>query len=160
MTVREEWLTDLLKITTPVMDHPAEGTLRATMPLDFHAERARFAPLEAFGRSMLGLAPWLEADAAQMPQDEQVLHALWLEKVLGALDMATGPASPDFMLFDEGGQPLVDTAFRTACTGRLTGCTGQTEPRRRIPCVKKDPGREYKLAVLHRHGGGRAIRSR
>ena len=111
MTVREEWLTDLLKITTPVMDHLAEGTLRATMPLDFHAERARFAPLEAFGRSMLGLAPWLEADAAQMPQDEQVLHALWLEKVLGALDMATGPASPDFMLFDEGGQPLVDTAF-------------------------------------------------
>jgi len=111
MNVREEWLADLLKITGPVIDHLAVGTLKAKMPLSFHEERAAFAPLEAFGRSMLGLAPWLEADPSVLTADERKLQLLWKEKVLQAVDMATDPASPDFMLFDEGGQPLVDTAF-------------------------------------------------
>lgn len=111
MTVREEWLADLLKITGPVIDHLAEGSLKAKMPLSFHAERAAFAPLEAFGRSMLGLAPWLEAEPAQLQQAERELQTLWRQKALRAVDRATDPASPDFMLFDEGGQPLVDTAF-------------------------------------------------
>ncbi|MBQ3705646.1 MAG: DUF2264 domain-containing protein [Clostridia bacterium] len=111
MTVREEWLGDLLKITGPVIDHLADGTLKAKMPLSFHEERAAFAPLEAFGRSMLGLAPWLEADPAGLPEDERELQRIWREKVLRAVDRATDPESPDFMLFDAGGQPLVDTAF-------------------------------------------------
>ena len=111
MTVREEWLADLLKITGPVIDHLAEGSLKAKMPLSFHAERAAFAPLEAFGRSMLGLAPWLEAEPAQLQQAERELQTVWRQKALRAVDRATDPASPDFMLFDEGGQPLVDTAF-------------------------------------------------
>ncbi len=111
MTVREEWLADLLKITGPVIDHLAEGELKKSMPLSFHEERAVFAPLEAFGRSMLGLAPWLEADASLLRQDERALQGIWREKVLRAVDRAAAPDSPDFMLFDEGGQPLVDTAF-------------------------------------------------
>ena len=111
MTVREEWLADLLKIIAPVIDHLAAGTLKARMPLSFHTERAAFAPLEAFGRSMLGLAPWLEADPSALPDAERELQQNWREKVLRAVDRATDPASPDFMRFDDGGQPLVDTAF-------------------------------------------------
>ncbi len=111
MKNRREWLEALLKITGPVLDCLARGRLKAEMPLDFHPDRAAFAPLEAFGRSMLGLAPWLEADPEQLDPEERQLQQAWREKALACIDRATDPASPDFMLFDRGGQPLVDTAF-------------------------------------------------
>ena len=81
------------------------------MPLQFHADRAEFAPLEAFGRSMLGLAPWLEADPDALPPQERALQEVWRRKALQCVDRATDPSSPDFMRFDAGGQPLVDAAF-------------------------------------------------
>ena len=108
---RQDWLNRLLKIEGNVLDRLAEGRLKATMPLTFHSDRADFAPLEAFGRSMLGLAPWLEADADALDEDERALQALWREKAIRCIDMATDPASPDYMNFTTGGQPLVDTAF-------------------------------------------------
>ena len=109
MTTRREWVADLLKITGPVLDHLAEGKLKECMPLDFHGDRADFAPLEAFGRSMLGLAPWLEAEG--LDEEERELQGAWREKALRCIDRATDPDSPDYMLFDRGGQPLVDAAF-------------------------------------------------
>ncbi len=111
MSVRGEWLQTLLTIVSPVMDALAEGRLKEKLPLDFHADRARFAPLEAFGRSMLGLAPWLEADEDSLSGEERLLQRQWREKALLCIDRATAPDSPDRMLFDEGGQPLVDAAF-------------------------------------------------
>ena len=111
MDIRREWLNDLLKIVSPVLDALSEGKLKETLPLDFHPDRAAFAPLEAFGRSMLGLAPWLEADESHLEEKERDLQRVWREKALQCIDRATDPASPDFMLFHTGGQPLVDTAF-------------------------------------------------
>lgn len=109
--IRRDWLERLLKIEKNVLDHLAAGELKKTMPLAFHAERADFAPLEAFGRSMLGLAPWLEADPDALDAQERELQAEWREKAIRCIDMATNPESPDFMNFTTGGQPLVDTAF-------------------------------------------------
>ena len=111
MPNRLEWLNALLRIVSPVLNALAEGKLKQTLPLDFHADRAAFAPLEAFGRSMLGLAPWLEADENALDPEERALQAVWRSKVLLCIDKATDPASPDFMLFDRSGQPLVDAAF-------------------------------------------------
>ena len=111
MTTRREWLDDLLKITGPVLDHLSEGRLKACMPLTFHSGPSAFAPLEAFGRSMLGLAPWLEADSEMLDPEEQALQRIWREKAVRCINMATDPASPDYMLFDRDGQPLVDAAF-------------------------------------------------
>ena len=111
MTTRQEWLDALLQITAPVLDHLGEGRLKQSMPLDFHPDRAEFAPLEAFGRSMLGLAPWFETDSDQLEPQERVLQARWRKKALQCIDQATNPESPDFMKFNEGGQPLVDAAF-------------------------------------------------
>ena len=111
MTTRQEWLNALLKIVSPVLNALADGKLKAALPHEFHPDRASFAPLEAFGRSMLGLAPWLEADENALDAEERALQKAWREKALVCLDRATDPTSPDFMLFDRGGQPLVDTAF-------------------------------------------------
>lgn len=109
--VRREWLDNLLRIIDPVLDHLEKGELRKNIPLSFHKERAEFAPLEAFGRGMLGLAPWLEAEGGSLDGEERALQAKYREKALRCIAMATDPESPDFMVFDRGGQPLVDTAF-------------------------------------------------
>lgn len=111
MSVRSEWLKALLTICWPVYENLAKGELKKNMPLDFHADRAEFAPLEAFGRSIMGLAPWLEADSDKLDAEEAALQKEWREKALLCIDKATDPASPDFMLFNRGGQPLVDAAF-------------------------------------------------
>lgn len=111
MTTRQEWLSTLLKIVSPVLDALAEEKLKETLPLDFHTERTAFAPLEAFARSMLGLAPWLEADENKLDEQEKSLQKQAREKALLCIDRATDPSSPDYMEFGYGGQPLVDTAF-------------------------------------------------
>lgn len=87
------------------------GKLKQSLPLTFHEERKVFAPLEAFGRSMLGLAPWLETDSETLDEEERTRQAVYRAKAVSCIEMATNPESPDFMLFDEGGQPLVDAAF-------------------------------------------------
>jgi len=130
MSERREWLKALLKITEPVLSHLSEGTLKTSLPLSFHPERAAFAPLEAFGRSMLGLAPWLELSSAGMDAEERELQARWREKAIRCVDQATNPASPDFMLFDEGGQPLVDAAFLAHAVVRAPHALGEALPAR------------------------------
>ena len=106
---RKEWLYALLKIVDPVLDALEKGELKKTMPLGFHSNRAVFAPLEAFGRSMLGLAPWLEVE--DIETEEAVLQKRYREKALHCIAMASDPDSPDFMNFCQNGQPLVDAAF-------------------------------------------------
>ena len=108
---RREWLAALLKITGPVLDALEKGELKQRLPLDFHAGRAQYAPLEAFGRSMLGLAPWLELDSDTLSPEERSLQSRMRRKAVRCLEMAADPDSPDFMNFTDGGQPLVDAAF-------------------------------------------------
>lgn len=125
---RREWIDRMLRIVGKVLDNLAEGKLRERMPLSFHEERAGFAPLEAFGRSMLGLAPWLEADSDALEAQERALQAHWREKALRCIGMATDPASPDFMNFTTGGQPLVDAAFLAHAIVRAPGALGAAMP--------------------------------
>lgn len=108
---RKQWIDAMCRIVSPVLDMLEKGKLKETLPLTFHEERKAFAPLEAFGRSMLGLSAWLEADSELLDEEERALQSEYREKAIRCIEMATNPESPDFMLFDEGGQPLVDAAF-------------------------------------------------
>jgi hypothetical protein len=65
--------------------------------------------LEAFGRTLAGIAPWLALGPDETP--EGVLRARYIDLSGKALVHATDPKSPDFMNFTKGGQPLVDAAF-------------------------------------------------
>lgn len=106
---RTSWLSAMLKIVSPVLYALEKGELKTSLPLGFHPDRADFASLEAFGRSLLGLAPWLELEG--LDGEEARLQSQYREKALNCLAMASDPASPDFMNFCRGGQPLVDAAF-------------------------------------------------
>lgn len=69
---RKQWIDAMCKIVTPVLDMLEQGKLKQTFPLAFHEERKIFVPLEAFGRSMLGLAPWLEAENELLDEEERI----------------------------------------------------------------------------------------
>jgi hypothetical protein len=93
------------------LSHLANGTLKARMPVEeaAGANRASVTHLEALGRLLAGLAPWLE-----LPDDggaEGALRAKYAELARRAVASAVDPASPDFLNFKRERQPLVDAAF-------------------------------------------------
>ena len=109
-TARQFWVNSMLKIAHPVLTALANRELKKTLPLTFHPERKSFAPLEAFARTVCGIAPWLELES--LTGEEEKLRAKYTQLVLEGLDVATDPHSPDCMNFgDKGEQPLVDAGF-------------------------------------------------
>jgi hypothetical protein len=108
---RSYWLAVMERIATPVLKNLARRKLKKTMPVEASnpADRVRYTHLEAFGRTLAGIAPWLAAQGLDRFETERQEDFLRLAQV--SLDAATDPSSPDFMNFHEGNQPLVDTAF-------------------------------------------------
>ncbi|CAM4341874.1 DUF2264 domain-containing protein [Saccharibacillus endophyticus] len=106
---RQYWLDTMLTIADPVLNALGERKLKECLPIDFHPDRAPYACLEAFGRLICGMAPWLESEGLE--GEEEALRAAYAEKVRNGIDAATDPASPDYMNFSDIGQPLVDAAF-------------------------------------------------
>jgi hypothetical protein len=100
----------LTRIAGPVLTALADDKLKTSLPShDWERDRTNYAPLEAFGRSLAGIAPWLELG----PDDtaEGKLRAHFIELTVKSLAHATDPQSSDYMNFNHGGQPLVDAAF-------------------------------------------------
>jgi hypothetical protein len=65
--------------------------------------------MEALGRLMSGLAPWLA-----LPDDnsgESVIRKQLRELALQSLANSVNPASPDYLLWNKEAQPLVDAAY-------------------------------------------------
>ncbi len=107
---RDDAVKVLDRIARPVIEALAEGKLKERLPLGPGEESRRgFTHLEAFGRTIAGIAPWLELGADPTPEGK--LRARYLHLCHDALVNATDPKSPDFMNFSQKGQPLVDAAF-------------------------------------------------
>lgn len=110
---RSYFINSMLKIADPVLEALSKNQLKEKMPIETAEEawgnRADFAYLEAFGRLLSGMAPWLELG----PDDtkEGKLREKYIRLSLKCIHNATDPASPDFMNFTQGKQPLVDAAF-------------------------------------------------
>ena len=107
---RDYAVKTLDRIARPVMESLAEGKLKERLPLGPGEESRRNTTcLEAFGRTLAGIAPWLALGPDATPEGQ--LRARYIDLSVKALVKATDPKSPDFMNFTKGGQPLVDTAF-------------------------------------------------
>ena len=110
---RRYWLDVLSRLADPVLVNLARRQLRAKMPVEARsgaeAERRKYAHLEAIGRLLAGLAPWLEQPLSAGAEEKLRQH--YAELARQSISAATDPASPDFLNFNEGGQPLVDAAF-------------------------------------------------
>ena len=108
---RSYWLAVLERIASPVLENLARRELKKNMPVEAAnpTDRAKYTYLEAFGRTLAGIAPWLAAQNLSDPESKQQQKFISLSHV--CLDAATDPKSADFMNFTHGGQPLVDAAF-------------------------------------------------
>jgi hypothetical protein len=112
-TDREYWIRLLNKLASPVLEHLARGMLKRNMPVESGTgaadARRKFSHLEAIGRLLAGIAPWLEAPLD--PGPERDLQQRFAALARQSIHSATDPASPDYLNFSDGGQPLVDCGF-------------------------------------------------
>ena len=110
---RELWVKYLCRIASPVIDNLAKGTLEANMPVEtgknFYGNPRDVTYLEAVGRTLAGIAPWLA-----LPDDnteEGKLRKSFRTSVLKGLKNGVSPESPDCLNFTRNYQPTVDAAY-------------------------------------------------
>ncbi|WP_455674679.1 DUF2264 domain-containing protein [Phocaeicola sp.] len=113
VTDREFWCGALYDMAKPILQPMSESRLKADMQLELAPSWSNRDPnvayLEAFGRLMMGLAPWLalpDDDTAEGKQRKELKD--WaLKSLVNAVD----PKSPDYLGWRGHGQVLVDAAF-------------------------------------------------
>jgi len=108
---RASWIVILRRLTDPVLTNLAKATLKARMPIEqaTDANRSAVTHLEALGRLVAGIAPWI--DLPPDDSDEGRLRAEYAELTRRAIARAVDPSSADFLNFTRERQPLVDAAF-------------------------------------------------
>jgi hypothetical protein len=113
--IRKLWLSYLEKLADPVLSALAADQLKEKMPVEAKEpsmvnDRAKYTHLEAFGRLLAGIAPWLQAE--QLNAAEKQLQTKYFRLALKGIKNTTNPVAKDYMNWgDEGGQPLVDASF-------------------------------------------------
>lgn len=110
---RTFWVKSLYKIAYPVIHNLANETLKKNMPLehnpDYGLNLKKVTYLEALGRTMAGVAPWLT-----LPDDateEGKLRKTMRIELLKGLANSVNPESPDYISYKSEGQPIVDAAY-------------------------------------------------
>lgn len=107
---RQYLVQTLVRIADPVLVSLSQNKLRQNMPVEATTtDRKAYSHLEAFGRLLAGIAPWLELGPDETPEGK--LRKKYIDLTVLSLRNATDPKSPDFMNFNKGGQALVDAAF-------------------------------------------------
>ena len=113
MDDRHVWVETLDRIARPVLENLAAGTLKKNMPFESLSReplRREVSYLEAVGRTICGIAPWLELGADDT--EEGKLRANYINLVVKGIKNGVDPQSPDHLMFDRRhSQPLVDAAF-------------------------------------------------
>lgn len=111
---RMEWVRVMDKVVRPVFENMANNQLRAVMPKEIspvsdnpkHRIEAQY--LEALGRALSGVGPWLQQEGGST--EEIRLRKQYRKWVLASIKNATDSTQKDFVLW-KGGQPLVDASF-------------------------------------------------
>ncbi|HEY4357229.1 MAG TPA: DUF2264 domain-containing protein [Acidobacteriaceae bacterium] len=112
---RATWLRQMRRVAFPVLDALKDRKLKALLPIEakpgMEASRRHTTHLEAFGRTLCGIAPWLENGTGDATSEEGRLHGQAIETSHAALANAVDPQSPDYLEFGGDRQTLVDAAF-------------------------------------------------
>lgn len=110
---REYWSNLLYKMAYPVVHSIGQSTLRRDLPLEtgpkYNLNLKAVTYTEAVGRTMAGIAPWLE-----LPDDateEGKLRKTLRVELLKGLPNLVNPNHPDYINFRTELQPIVDAAF-------------------------------------------------
>lgn len=110
---RTYWTDLAYKIAEPVLSNMSRGELQKNMLVEvsptWDGRNKKVTYMEAFGRLMSGLAPWLSLPDDDSP--EGLKRKQLREWALKSYANAVDPASPDYLLWSGEGQALVDAAF-------------------------------------------------
>ena len=110
---REYWISLMQRIAEPVLTSLSERKLKLNMPVEAshgnEEDRKKYTYLEAIGRLLTGIAPWLESGETSGAEGD--LRARYAGLARKSIAAAVDPASPDYMNFIAGSQPVVDAAF-------------------------------------------------
>jgi hypothetical protein len=111
---RDFWVASLTKIANPVLENLSNNTLKKNMPVETNVEgskrgREKVTHLEAVGRLLCGMAPWLELGADESTEGKLRKHYIYF--VRNGLQNAVDPNSSDKLNFTTDNQALVDAAF-------------------------------------------------
>lgn len=113
MDDRDFLVSALVQIADPVLEALSKNKLKKLMPVEKSPgawdDRTHVTYLEAFGRLLSGMAPWLELGTDNTPEGK--LREKYIQLAMKSIHNATDPQSPDFMNFTNDKQPLVDAAF-------------------------------------------------
>ena len=162
---RQYWVRTMSKVAEPVLTNLAAGTLKRNMPVECVtgnvAERRKVTHLEAIGRLLAGIAPWLEAPLDAGPERE--LQQRYAGLARAAIRNGADPQSPDFLNFHEGSQPLVDCGFLAQALLRapnelwkkLDAATQKNLAAGLLSCARDHAGAKQ-LAAFRGDGGGGA----
>lgn len=110
---RKYWTDLLYQMAEPVLSNMSKGELIKNMPVEvsprWDNRNKRVTYMEAFGRLMAGLAPWLSLPDDNTPEGRQrkQLREWALKSYVHAVD----PQSPDYLQWEKAGQAMVDAAF-------------------------------------------------
>ena len=111
--VRDYYVSCLIKIADPVLTALSEDRLKKTMPVEKSPgawdDRTHVTYLEAVGRLLSGMAPWLELGPDDTPEGQ--LREKYIDLAVKSIRNATDPEADDYMNFTTDRQPLVDAAF-------------------------------------------------
>jgi len=110
---RQYWCNLLYEMAAPVLSNMSEGKLKENMQVEvspsWDGRDKNVTYMEAFGRLMDGIAPWLSLPDDDTP--ESVQRKQLREWALKAYAHAVDPESPDYLMWEGHGQALVDAAF-------------------------------------------------
>ncbi len=167
---RAMWIAQAERMAGPVLEALAANKLRSSLPA-YPPRNREYAPLEAFGRLLAGIAPWIEQDRPQR----------WLDLIHLGLDYSTDPKSLDFMNWSGRPeavpqQPLVDAAYVAHALLRAPDSLWQPlnarvkaqllEALRSTRHIPPNPTNNWTLfasiveAALYRFGGDTVVRPR
>jgi hypothetical protein len=113
-TTRQLWLAYMDKIARPVIENIAHDKLKLNMPVDLSdridnkESRTKVAYLEAFGRTLSGISPWLQLEGGN--EAEVKLRDQYRKWALQGIGNAVNPQAKDYLQWS-GGQPLVDASY-------------------------------------------------
>jgi hypothetical protein len=111
---RMEWVRTMDRVIRPVFENMAQDRLKAVMPKEISPisdnpkERIKAQYLEALGRALSGIGPWLNAEDGTPA--EVKLRNEYRNLVMASISNATDSTRKDYVLW-KGGQPLVDASF-------------------------------------------------
>ncbi|MDR0864188.1 MAG: DUF2264 domain-containing protein, partial [Candidatus Symbiothrix sp.] len=110
---RADWADLAYRIAAPVLSNMSKGELKKNMQVEvsptWDGRSKDVTYMECFGRLMSGMAPWLSLPDDNTDEGKQ--RKQLREWALKSYAHAVNPQSPDYLLWRNEGQPLVDAAY-------------------------------------------------